>query len=55
MMGYEFQRSNQKDFQRLKKDGNWDRKANEQNSTGIPVKKMRDDPELELLDETDIN
>lgn len=46
MMGYEFQRSNQKDFQRLKKDSNWDRKANEQNSMGLPVKNMRDDLEV---------
>lgn len=46
MMGYEFQGSNQKDLQRVKKDVNWDRKTNEQNSMGIQVKKMRDDLEV---------
>lgn len=46
MMDYEFQWSNQKDFQRVQKDGNWDRKANGQNSMGFRVKKMKDDLEV---------
>lgn len=46
MMDYKFQWSNQKDFQRVQKDENWDRKANEQNSMEIQVKKMRDDLEV---------
>lgn len=35
-----------KGFQRVGKDGNWDRKVNEQNSMGIKIKGMRDDLEV---------